>query len=166
MKLRVRDGMTAEVVTVGPDLSLAEFERLLSERRVSGAPVVDDGKLLGVISRTDVVRLLGQQEGVAEMTVSFYQTPWDEDVSAVELMERVSDAFGERLRHLRVRDAMSGHVIFTSRDAPLEEAARIMTEYGVHRLLVWEDGEVCGIVTSLDVVGAVAERGLGEREGG
>jgi CBS domain-containing protein len=158
--------MTSDVATVEPELSLADLERLLAARGVSGAPVVEKGRLVGVVSRTDVVRLLGQQEGVAEVAVSFYQTPWDEDVSAVEQMEHASEAFAEKLRHLRVRDAMSGHVIFVSSDVPLEEAARTMSEHGVHRLLVWEDGALCGIVTSLDVVHVVAERGFGDGEAG
>ena len=165
MSVLVRDVMTAEVASAAPDQSLAELERMFAARRVSGAPVVEGGKLLGVISRADIVRVLGEQEGVAEVVVSFYQTPWDEDVSAVEAMERASDTFGEKLRHLCVRDAMSDHVIFVSPDAALEDAAHMMTENGVHRLLVWEGGDLCGIVTSLDVVRTVAERGLGDPAG-
>ena len=159
--MRVREVMTVDVASVGPDDSLAAIEQLFAARRVSGAPVVDGDKLIGVISRADVVRVLGQQEGVAEAVVAFYQSPWDEDVSAVEEMSRASNTFSEKLRHLRVRDAMSNHVIFVSPDVALEDAARVMSDNGVHRLLVWSEGSLCGIVTSLDVVRAVAERGFG-----
>lgn len=158
---RVRDVMTQEVVTVSPDLGLAELERLFATRRVSGAPVLEGERIVGVVSRADVVTALGQQEAVAEVAVSFYQSPWDEGVSAVEALEKASEAFGEKLRHLRVRDVMNDHVIFVSPDVALEDAARDMAERGVHRLLVLENARLRGILSSLDVVRAVAERGLG-----
>jgi CBS domain-containing protein len=153
--------MTSDVFTVSPDLSLAELERLLASRGVSGAPVVETCQLIGVVSRADVVRVLGKEEGVAELVVSFYQSPWDDPVSPVEAMVQASEAFGEKLRHLTVRDAMSPHVIFVSPETPLEDAARLMSERRVHRVLVWDGDTLCGIVTSLDVVDAVAQHGLG-----
>ncbi len=54
---RVRDIMSAAVVTVAPDTSLSRLARVLDEHGISGAPVVDpDGRVLGVVSTTDIAR--------------------------------------------------------------------------------------------------------------
>jgi CBS domain-containing protein len=50
------EAMTSSAVDVGPDLSVAEAARLMVEHRVNRLPVVEDGKLVGIISRADVVR--------------------------------------------------------------------------------------------------------------
>ena len=71
--VRVRDGrieavgsgvaadvMTAEVVSVGPDTDLADAATLMLDKDVNRLPVVADGRLVGIISRADFVRLLAQ----------------------------------------------------------------------------------------------------------
>ena len=52
----VRDIMTTEVFTVSPGLSLVDLELELGAQRVSGAPVVEHGKLVGIVSRSDIDR--------------------------------------------------------------------------------------------------------------
>ena len=54
--LRLRDIMTTDVVSVPPDATLREVAEVLAERQVSGAPVVDGGRVVGVITATDLVR--------------------------------------------------------------------------------------------------------------
>ncbi|AEA46615.1 CBS domain-containing protein [Archaeoglobus veneficus] len=54
----VRDVMTREVVTIGPFDSAFKAFRLINEYRVGRLPVVEDGKLVGIVSRTDLVRTL------------------------------------------------------------------------------------------------------------
>jgi CBS domain-containing protein len=54
------DVMTGQVITVGPDTDLAEAATLMLDKDVNRLPVVDDGRLVGIISRADFVRLLAQ----------------------------------------------------------------------------------------------------------
>lgn len=152
-----RDLMSAPVRSVEPDTPLAELETLLTAQRVSGAPVVDGGRVVGVVSRSDVVRVLAREDTAAQLLVSFYLSPWDEDVSAVEVLTRSSEMLAQRLHHLHVRDAMSERVLAVPPDAPLREVARRMADERVHRLLVLEDGALRGLVSSLDLARAVAE---------
>jgi CBS domain-containing protein len=56
--MRAMDVMTTNVITVGPDTSVQEVARILSERGISGVPVVKDGKLVGIVSRANLVRAL------------------------------------------------------------------------------------------------------------
>jgi len=54
--LRVRDLMTTEVTTVGPTTSLKDVARLLVERRISGVPVLERGRLVGIVSEADLLQ--------------------------------------------------------------------------------------------------------------
>lgn len=78
------DVMTSDVVTVCPCLSVTELARVLAERRISGAPVVDGkGALIGIVSQADILsRKLGQDTVRAIMT---------SDVVAVDESESVQE---------------------------------------------------------------------------
>lgn len=58
--LRARDVMTRHVLTVAPDASLAEVADILDTHRVRRLPVLKGGKLVGIISRSDLVRKLAE----------------------------------------------------------------------------------------------------------
>jgi len=53
-----RDVMTAGVITVAPTLSLAEIAKLLAQRRIKRVPVVEGGKLVGMVTRGDLLWVL------------------------------------------------------------------------------------------------------------
>ena len=55
-----RDVMTAKVVTIGPEEELESLAELMVKRRVNPVPVVEDGRLVGIISRSDIVRMMAR----------------------------------------------------------------------------------------------------------
>lgn len=59
---RVKDAMTETVITVNPDTPIQEAARLLRQRKIGGLPVVEDGKLTGMITVTDVLEALTESE--------------------------------------------------------------------------------------------------------
>jgi CBS domain-containing protein/anti-sigma regulatory factor (Ser/Thr protein kinase) len=59
-RLRVEEVMQTEIIAVAPGMGMREFKELLRSRRISGAPVVEDGSLVGVISLEDLIRALEQ----------------------------------------------------------------------------------------------------------
>lgn len=61
--LRVRDAMTWVVVTTGPDALLGHAALLMSERRVGSLPVIADGRLVGVLTERDVLRVVAREGG-------------------------------------------------------------------------------------------------------
>ena len=68
----VREIMTAEVLCVGPDQTLADCMTLMTERRVRHLPVVDEGALVGVISIGDVVKdIISEQEYIIEQLQTY-----------------------------------------------------------------------------------------------
>jgi CBS domain-containing protein len=55
---RVGEAMTGDVVSVGPQADVAELVQLMNRRRIKRVPVIDNGKLVGIVSRANLVRAL------------------------------------------------------------------------------------------------------------
>jgi CBS domain-containing protein len=167
--MQVRDAMQAEVVQIGPDQSLAELERVLLEERLGGVPVVERGRLLGVVSRSDILRLLGAERAIAEAQADFYREFHDDPFAPSEYAAReeaeqragIEEQIAHRLASFRVRDAMTTEVVSVEADAPLRDAAARMAERRIHRVVVTERGRLAGVLSALDLVRMVAEGQLG-----
>jgi CBS domain-containing protein len=150
MPKTVADVMSREPITVRAETPLKEAIQILAERRISGLPVIDDtGKLVGIISETD---LMWQETGVTPPayimfldSVIYLKNPatYDRDLHK---------ALGQT-----VGEVMSKNPVTISPDKSLREAARIMHDRSVHRLPVVEgEGQVIGILTRGDVIRAMA----------
>lgn len=155
MPVKARDVMQTEVGTVVPDMSLPDLERAFLSARRSGFPVVEKGQLVGIISRSDVVRQLCVETALAEQISDFYA---GEGVSEPpESLEEVGARVGARIERLAVREVMSRRLITAAPEDPLADVARRMIEHGIHRLPVVESGRLVGLVSSLDLVRLFAE---------
>ncbi len=66
--LKVRDVMTWVVVTTSPDASIAHAALVMSERRVGSLPVVDNGKLVGMLTERDLLRALSREGGTLHVS--------------------------------------------------------------------------------------------------
>lgn len=157
--LRIADIMSTDLYAVSPDLPLSELEWELSRRRISGAPVIEDGKLIGMISRADIVRRLGFSHAMAQMALDYYrQLEGADEGQDQEDYEKLSDqTLGSQLRTLHVRDAMTSHPVTIASDATPRAAAQLMLDRGVHRIVVVAEAQPVGLVSSFDLVRLLAE---------
>jgi CBS domain-containing protein len=161
MTIYARDVMQTKVRTVGPTLPLAELERAFLEARVSGFPVVDGDQLVGVVSRSDIVRKLATEQSVAEYVSDYHRDVGGFDgFRATESPEQLAAHAASRLGAAVVEDVMSRTPVLVSPDDPIGEVARQMVERNIHRLPVVHGGRLEGIVTSLDLVNLIAEGSL------
>ncbi|MCP5060574.1 MAG: CBS domain-containing protein [bacterium] len=154
--MQVSDVMRRAVVTVRPSDTLPRLEEVLSRNRITGAPVVDDGKVVGVISRSDVIRQLELERSRFEDS-SWYFEAFDSEQRSAQLDKEIEIAIGARHSAVQVRELMTSEVLSIGGDASLSAAARSMVERRVHRLLVMEGGELVGLVSSLDLLGGLAD---------
>jgi CBS domain-containing protein len=154
--VRARDVMVREVFTVSPDLVLLELERELAAHRITGAPVLDHGRLVGIVSRADIDARLFREQSRSAATALFYQQSDLDGPTAPEPSDPGATAL-ESLRQLRVRDVMTRELLAVAPEATLPEVACVMRDRRIHRVLVLEAGRLVGIVSSFDVVRAVAE---------
>lgn len=152
--LLAKDLMTTAVTTIKSGVPLSELERTLSELRVSGMPVIDaSGNLVGVVSRTDIVRALSGAQSDAEAVLAYYR-----DVAGAEpAPSELSRMIGERAASLRVEDVMATNLLAVRPDLPLPEVARLLVERRVHRVLVTEGQRLLGLVSSFDIARAVGD---------
>jgi CBS domain-containing protein len=122
--------MRPDVTTIGPDATIADLLVSLADARVSGVPVVDRaGRMLGVISNTDVIALEAEAE------------------------ER---GYAALLEETTVRDVMTPRALTISPDADVRDAARQMLYADVHRLFVASEGALVGVISSTDLTRAIA----------
>jgi len=176
---RVRDIMTAELVAVSPELTLRDLVELLAEKHIGGVPVLAGSRVVGVISMDDVMTFLSSQPVVPtvrpedaddewveaeapegeEPPGAFFADAWSD--AGADLVERFAaprgpewDLLGEHV----VAEAMTRRIRAIAPAADVVEAARIMRDAKIHRLLVMENEALLGIVTTTDVSNAVAER--------
>jgi CBS domain-containing protein len=151
---RARDLMTADIVSVAEDATVRELVELLLEHEISGVPVVNArGKITGVVSLRDIAAASDQREAIAPEVSNpdFYVHEWEDKINPDELRQLHVEEEG-----LLVRDIMTTRVYTVPADAPIAEVARTMVEGHVHRLLVSERDKLVGIVSTLDVLRAIA----------
>jgi CBS domain-containing protein len=145
---RISELMNPEVVCARPGMTVAQVRHLLATRGISGAPVVDDsGKILGVVSLSDLVRQTNHPTTVGESGRFFSDVYEYRDLA--HLPRDASDAPVESL--------MSKQVYTVPRDSSAAVGASIMRERKIHRLLVTDGELLVGVVTSLDLLRVVEE---------
>jgi CBS domain-containing membrane protein len=59
-QVAVKEAMSREIYTTGPDATVAESARVMIERKIGCLPVVDGEKLVGIVTETDFVRLVAE----------------------------------------------------------------------------------------------------------
>jgi CBS domain-containing protein len=137
--MKVAEVMTVDVVTVDKGTSLRDVAALLTERRISGLPVVDDGRVVGVVSEGDI--LIKERGRTAERRRLFGVLLDDRATAELKLEARTAEA------------AMTSPALTIGPDRPVAEAAGVMVDQGVNRLPVVDaDGTLLGIVTRADLV--------------
>jgi CBS domain-containing protein len=156
--MRVRQVMQTKVQTVQPKMPVTELERELITHRVSGFPVVSHGRLVGLVTRSDIVRSLTVEHTHDDQLSDFYDTlSTRPQASPADLTRDMGARVGARFEGMTVEDVMSRHVHTADPDQSVDEVARMMVDHGVHRLPVVEEGNLVGIVTTLDLVRMIAE---------
>ncbi|PJE80380.1 Inosine-5'-monophosphate dehydrogenase [invertebrate metagenome] len=142
--------MTREIVTVSYDWSVDRLARFLTDRAISGAPVVDDaGQVIGVVSLSDIVRQTGNEMlDLSGRPDSFYQALHDCGLSEEELA-----TFHETMdQFVMVNDIMTRVVFEISPDTCLSKVAEAMVTGHIHRVLITENRQLKGVVSALDIL--------------
>ena len=138
--MKVAKVMTKDVLTVGPYTSLKDVAKLFVERRVSGAPVVDDdGTIVGVVSEGDILFKERGRPGSAS------------------LLDHLFENDSEQVKHdaRDAADAMTTPAVTIRASRAVSEAAALMLDRKVNRLpVVDEHRKLVGIVTRADLVRA------------
>lgn len=130
----VREIMTPHPVVVEPELPVTRAQRLMREDNIRHLPVVREGKgLVGLVTRDSLNRALPSE------------------LSSLSIWE-----INYQLSRIQIRDVMVKPVITVTEDVTVEEAARIMINRKIGCLPVMREGALVGIVTDIDLLGALS----------
>ena len=125
--MKVRDVMSYNVVTLPSNASIAEAKRIMTAHNVKRVPVVDKGKLVGIITDRSIEHVSPSKAtslSVWELSYLLEKTP--------------------------IRDIMKKDVVTVSPDMDSEEAVAIAQQHNVGSAVVMDDGNVVGILTTTD----------------
>jgi PAS domain S-box-containing protein len=187
-ELRVQDRMSHPVEVVGPDLPVLNAAEIMRSKRIKRLPVVQDGRLAGIVTQTDITRgllYLSPLQQVSEImsidiaTVDVEATVADaarvmasRNISCVVVMNRNEAvgvftqkdllkrviAMGRNPTRMPVSDVMSLPILPIPPDYSVFTASRAMEKMHIHRLVVEDEDRICGIVSQTDIMRAVENK--------
>lgn len=131
----VRDFMTKNPIYTNPKELISNVKSTMDREQITKVPVLDDsGKLIGVITKTDLKKTMPSNA----TTLDIYELSY--------LLSKIT-----------VEKVMKTHPITIQKDATIEEAAKIMSEKGISSLIVMDGEVLSGILTKTDLFKAVVD---------
>jgi CBS domain-containing protein len=181
--LRLRDIMTRDVVTLDAQMTLRDALEILAARQISGAPVLEGERIVGMFSAMDAMEFLATTPGVpdvvdsqedeergtteaedepaADAPAAYFVDFWSN--AGADVAERFNDvnaAAWDLLAEHTVAEAMSRSLVALGPAADVRAAADAMQRARSHRVVVMEGLRLVGIVSALDIARAVSQRRL------
>jgi CBS domain-containing protein len=144
---RVREIMRHDAVTVGPQVTVQELADLLRAHDIRSVPVVDQGRLVGVVTEGDIVA----------QDADLHFPHYIQFLDSLIYLESTKK-FEERLRKVvgaSVREIMTAEAITTAPDDTVSHAATLMSENRINLLPVVEESKLVGIVTRHEIVASM-----------
>lgn len=136
----VKEIMTRNVVTVRPNVTIKQLIDILSQHRINGVPVVDGGgDLVGVITRTDLLRMLKD--------INYWGA-----IEKVKPGMGVLDALLKEKESLTVSKKMTNAVDTVSEEDPIERVVDLMCKHSIHTIPVVKDDKLVGVVGATDII--------------
>lgn len=150
--MHAADVMVTEVITVTPETTVTEVADLLLQNRISGVPVIDDGRLVGIISEGDLIRR-------AEANTQRRRSWWLEMlVGGDTLASEYVKSHGRKAADIMTRD-----VVTATEDTPLSEIADLLERHHIKRVPILRSGALVGIISRANLLQALASmRGKAE----
>lgn len=145
--MKARDIMTAPVITISPSTPVREIAALLLERRISGVPVVEDGRVVGLVSEGDLLRRheIGTDRSAAEGSWWARLTKDDPAPAAYA-----------KSHARRAKDIMTRDVVSVVENTPITEIASLFETRRIKRVPVLRRKKLVGIVSRANLVQALA----------
>ena len=154
--MKIQDAMEKEIIKFQVDDRIIDVAGSLRENKISGAPVVDkEGKLVGIISEGDIMRLIEVHSPninlILPAPLDLIELPVRMKYEMDEIAEDMNKAAS-----LLIGEIMTKKVVTIKPEADISDAAQLMDTHDVKRLPVVEsNGKMVGIITRGDIIGAM-----------
>jgi len=149
--LKAKDIMTKEPITVPAGMEIVKAAGILLEKGINGLPVMDRGKLVGILCQSD---LIAQQKKLPVPSV-FTLLDGFIPLGSTRQFEK---AF-QKIAATTVADAMTPDPVTVSPETPVEEIANLMVDRNFHTIPVVEKGRLVGIVGKEDILKTLMQGG-------
>jgi len=156
MKL-VKDYMKRKVITVKPTDSIFKVAETLSKHHISGTPVVNKRKVVGIITETDIVKFMK-----LDLSKTHAELVAEPHALTVVILALIKDQLGvkkhlEKMSKIKVSDFMTKEVISVPPDENILEAAALLDKHHIDRLPVINKGRLGGIISRCDLIRALLD---------
>ena len=142
---RVKDIMTADVISVSPETEIVHAARIMIEKRINGLPVVDGkGRVVGILCQSDLVA----QQKCVPIPSLFSLLDGFMPLTSLKRIEKEV----EKIAALTVAQAMTPKPATVTPETGIEEVASLIVDKGFHTLPVVQDGKLVGVVGKEDVL--------------
>ncbi len=135
--MKVKDIMITDVVTLSPDDTFYDIVELFSEKKISGAPVAENGKIIGMVSESDIMEFVSEK-------------------GLIGMIEKDDQSMKDKTS-LKAKNFMTKSLITVSPNDDLGTVIKILDEKDINRVPVMDKGKLVGIITRADVVSVVSE---------
>jgi CBS domain-containing protein len=156
--MRIHEIMTRNPVTVQATAPVREAAALLRKHKIGGLPVMEEGKLVGIITESDILRLLETGKISDDLWLPSPLEVIEVPIREIINWEKTKHALAD-IGKLEVRNVMSHPAISIGEDEDIEDAAALLLSRKITRLPVLRDGTLVGIVARADIVRGVAGTG-------
>lgn len=150
--MKVREIMDTKFISIPKDATYEEVFKLLNDNNISGAPVVDDGRIVGIVSEKDLFRVL----------FPYYTSYYNNPELYVDYEERENKI--EEIKNHKVEIFMSRDFVHIHPDDPVLRAGALMLAKHVSRLPVVENGKLVGMIWRRDIYKTILQRKLLKQE--
>jgi CBS domain-containing protein len=142
--MKASDVMTRDVITVRRETSVTNAIRLMLDNNVSGLPVLDNGKVIGILTEGDLLRR-------SETGTERHRPRW------LEILMGPGRMAGEYVRShgRKVEEIMTTDLVSVAGDTPLDEVVGLMERRRIKRVPVIEGEVLVGVVSRLDLLRAL-----------
>jgi CBS domain-containing protein len=149
--MKVRDIMTTDVVTLAPDTPVPQIARTFRELGISGAPVVENGEIIGIVTEVDLIARHARPHSPYYLPLLDARIPLGGQREYNEIIRRVLG--------LTARDIMTENVKTITADAEVEDLATLMVEEKANPVPVLDAGRLVGIISHTDLIQHLEEAG-------
>lgn len=150
--MKVREIMDTKFISIPKDATYEQVFKLLNDNNISGAPVVDDGRIVGIVSEKDLFRVL----------FPYYTSYYNNPELYVDYEERENKI--EEIKNHKVEIFMSRDFVHIHPDDPVLRAGALMLAKHVSRLPVVENGKLVGMIWRRDIYKTILQRKLLKQE--
>lgn len=153
--MKVKDIMVKDIITIKPDETLEEVALKFAKSNISGAPVVENNKVIGVISEADILEHI--RKTCKKFDMVYIPTPLSK-LGIVDFREGKSKNLEEaftKAGKTKAKEVMKRDLITTTPNELAKNVAKLMIEKKINRLPVVKNEKLVGIVTRGDIIKGV-----------